>query len=219
MNSMNPIQPIIGRVTTDCHPTDVQVKKLRLAAKGDIKRFMDRLDWLARKYDNALGELEELEAISLEAAKAKITLNAGLFGEDSLFFKTLVTTGLQYPVAVARAVDSFQGALRLKERQRTELLDLLLRETRPPRKFGKSSDIALVLFQASRIPIEKIRRVLDESQSREMFRWIDTYQQGAGSEAVLRRNGFVFDDEPVLTQRVEADHATKESKPRGNPAR
>jgi hypothetical protein len=74
----------------------------------------------------------------------------------------------------------------LKQHQRTELLKLLLRETRPPRKYGEASDTALLLFQASTVPADKIRQILDEAQWREMYRWMSAYKQGAGSEDVLK---------------------------------
>jgi hypothetical protein len=142
-------------------------------------------------------------------------VRAGLFGEDSLFFKTLVKNDLRYTLSVARAVEALQGNIGLKDHQRTELLELIIRETRPPRTYGNASELAFVLFQASRISVDKLRRILNESQWREMSRWMTTYEQGAGSEAVLRRNGFVFDDEPILTLQKRAETVTKDHAPLG----
>jgi hypothetical protein len=198
------LEGILDKLKADCRPSDAQMKKLRLAAGGDIKRFMDRLDRLVRNVDDTDGELDKLELIAFEMRKARNAMNAGLFGEDSLFYKTLVKNNLRYPMAVARAVDALQGNLRLKQHQRTELLELLLRETRSPRKYGKASDTALLLFQASTVPADKIRQILDEAQWREMCRWMSAYKQGAGSECVLKRNGFVFDDLPILTHQQPA---------------
>jgi hypothetical protein len=204
------LEGILDKLKADCHPTEAQMKKLRLAAGGDIKRFMDRLDCVVKNVDDTDGELDKLEFVAFEMRKARNAMNAGLFGEDSLFYKTLVKNNLRYPIAIARAVDALQGNLRLKQHQRTELLELLLRETRPPRKYGKASDTALLLFQASTVPADKIRRILDEAQWREMCRWMTTYKQGAGSEDVLKRNGFVFDDLPILTHQKPAGPVAKD---------
>jgi hypothetical protein len=100
----------------------------------------------------------------------------------------------RYPISVAAAVGSLQKNLGLDERQRAKLVDLLVRETRPPRSFGDASDIAVLLFQASRIPTEKIKPIFDEAQWRTMTRWMAAYKIGAGGEAVLKRHGFVSDD-------------------------
>jgi flagellar motility protein MotE (MotC chaperone) len=205
----------LEKLKSDCRPTESQVKKLELAGRGDIKRFLDRLEKAARDYDDTRGESDALQMIDVEVRRAKNVMSAGLFGEDSLFFKTLVKNDLRYTLSVARAVEALQGNIGLKDHQRTELLELIIRETRPPRTYGNASELAFVLFQASRISVDKLRRILNESQWREMSRWMTTYEQGAGSEAVLRRNGFVFDDEPILTLQERAETVTKDHAPLG----
>ena len=195
----------LNKLKRDCQPTEAQLKKLEIAGRGDIKRFMDRIDDVVRLVDNAQGEPGELETVALKLNSAKDFMNTRLFAEGSLFFKTLTAVGLQYPLAIARAVDSLQGSLHLKEGQRVQLLELLRRETRPPAKFGKASDLALVLHQASAIPKAKFRNTLSEAQWRKFSRWMTTYAEGSGNKDVLRKNGFVFDDTPVLTHREPAN--------------
>ncbi len=125
------LRDALVKLKADCRPTESQVKKLELAGRGDIKRFMDRLEQAARDFDNAPGE-----------------------------------------------------------------------------------DMALVLFQASKVPADKIRRILDEAQWREMSRWMTIYTQGAGREDALKRNGYVFDFEPILTHHQPAEPVTKDDGPR-----
>jgi hypothetical protein len=189
----------LSNLKRDCQPTEAQLKKLEIAGRGDIKRFMDRLDEVARLVDNAQGEPGDLETVASKLNSARNFMNTRLFAEGSLFFKTRTALGLQYPLAIARAIDSLQGSLRLTDGQRTQLLELLRRETRPPVRYGKGSDLALVLHQASAIPEETFRKTLSEGQWRELSRWMTTYAEGSGSIEVLRNNGFVFDDTPVLT--------------------
>ncbi len=79
----------IDRVMKDHEINPAQLRKLRLAGVGDIKRFLDRVEeWrpefeVARKNFNA-GRmlLQELEPLSTE-------FQNGPFGEDSFFAKTL----------------------------------------------------------------------------------------------------------------------------------
>jgi hypothetical protein len=189
----------LNKLKTDCQPTEAQLKKLEVAGRGDIKRFMDRLDEVARLVDDAQGEPGDIETVAIELNSARNFMNTRLFAEGSLFFKTRTALGLQYPLAIARAIDSLQGSLRLKEGQRAQLLQLLRRETRPPVRYGEGSDLALVLHQASAIPEETFRKTLSEAQWRELSRWMTTYAEGSGSKEVLRKNGFLFDDTPVLT--------------------
>ena len=75
-----------------------------------------------------------------------------------------------------------------------QLAELLLKETRPPRKFGDAPDVALVLFQASRIPEAKIRPIFDDAQWRIMSRWMAVYIQ----ESLGRRN---LEEERVCLRR------------------
>ena len=71
---------------------------------------------------------------------------------------------------------------------------LLLRETRPPRRFGNAPDVALVLFQASRLPEAKLRPIFDYAQWRIVSQWMAVYINGSSGKRQLTRNGFVFED-------------------------
>jgi hypothetical protein len=208
------LKDALSKLKADCQPTEAQLEKLEIAGRGDIKRFLDRLDEVVRVVDDDEGDLGKLEMIGMKLNKSRDFMNTKLFAEGSLFFKTLSRNNLQYPLAIARAVESLRGSLRLNDSQRSQLLELLRRETRPPVKYGKGSDLALVLHQASGIPQEKFRKTLSEAQCRELSQWITTYAQGSGSTEVLRKNGFVFDDAPVLTHREPARGVTDKDGPR-----
>ena len=65
------LQNALAKLKAECHPTDSQLKKLELAGRGDIKRFMDRLNQLAVEFDTSRGEGDEIEMIAIEGRKAK----------------------------------------------------------------------------------------------------------------------------------------------------
>jgi hypothetical protein len=194
------LQNALAKLKAECHPTDSQLKKLELAGRGDIKRFMDRLNQFAVEFDTSRGEGDEIEMIETDVRKAKNQMAAGLFGADSLLFKTLTRSGLRYPVSVAQAVRELERHIGLNDRQRGQLFDLIVSETPEPRKYGKASELALVLCQASRIPAEKFARIMSAVQEQKLLQWISVYKEGAGSEAVLKRNGFVFEDNPAAAR-------------------
>jgi hypothetical protein len=72
-----------------CNLTELQLKKLQLAGRGDIKRFMDRLD-------STMQECTRTGAVDLQIIKGVVAdLQEGAerpFETGSLFDKTLVTT-------------------------------------------------------------------------------------------------------------------------------
>ena len=208
----------IREIEADCHLTAAQVKKLQLAGRGDIKRFMDRVNSIASTMEGPGSSIEDLRAARLEMIDLDSRATERLFGDDSLFCKTLASTLdrdqvaarekaflerniVRHRTAVGRAVKALQSNLGMNDDQCTRLTELLLREARPPRKFGDAPDVALVLFQASRIPTAEIRPIFDDAQWRIVSRWMAIYIQGASGEKTLKRNGFVFDDAPAVSPR------------------
>jgi hypothetical protein len=191
------------------HLTEAQLKKLQLAGRGDIKRFMDRLHQAARKLEDSQIDDGELRNIDFEIDEATKAMNTEFFGEDSLFYKTTATTlnteqaadwetalikenYRRFERAVVQSVTALQRNLGLRAKQTTALAELLVFETRPPKRFGEASELALVLFQASRIPTARIKPIFDEAQWRIMSKWLAPYREGAGGEELLKRHGFVF---------------------------
>jgi hypothetical protein len=199
----------------ECHLTPPQVKKLRLAGRGDVKRFMDRFDGIARTFAEPHSSVDDLRTAMLEMQDLRGLARQRLFDEKSLLGKTLAGTldrnqvaerelsfvernKIRYQVAVSRAIKTLQGNLGLKKVQSAKLEAILLRETQAPRRFGNAPDIALVLFQASRVPEEKIRSIFDDDQWKTLSRWMAVYIKGASGEKMLTRNGYVFADEREL---------------------
>jgi hypothetical protein len=216
---------------SDCHLTAAQVKKLQLAGRGDIKRYMDRVNHISRTMEGPRSSIEDLHSARLEMNDLDSRAKDRLFSDDSLLCKTLASTldhdqaaarenailernGLRHRIAVKSAVKALQTNLGMTDEQGTRLTELLLSEARPPRRFGTAPDVALVLFQASRIPVAKIRPIFDDAQWRIASRWMAIYVQGASGEKTLTKNGFVFDDTAAVTPSEHVRPVSKKNETR-----
>jgi hypothetical protein len=186
--------------------TDAQRQKFQLAGRGDIRRFLDRVEeqrkkfLLVRKDQNKIGELWQ------EIQPLQMTINAGLHGDGSLFAKTLKTILAAEPYAryeeaererrvfhyrarVELVVGLLDDVLALGDERRRNLVDLVVNETRIPRSFGQY-DHYVVLLQMSRLPEERLKMVFDASQWRRFDRQRRQFQ---GMEPFLKQNGFLPD--------------------------
>jgi hypothetical protein len=221
----------IRELEADCHLSTAQVKKLQLAGRGDIKRYMDRVDKIARAMEDPQSSIDDLRAARVEMRDLDSRASQRLFGDDSLFCKTLAGTldvdqlaerekafrersVVRNRAAVKSAVKTLQTNLGMNDEQTTRLAELLFKEARPPRKFGNAPDVALVLFQASRIPEGRIRPIFDDAQWRIMGRWMGIYIRGASGEKTLMRNGFVFDDAATVSSPDRVRSVSKKNETR-----
>ena len=184
--------------------TELQMKKLHLAGRGDIKRFVDRLDSLVKRTTAAdFGDDSNLgiDLRDLEKTRER------LFDEGSLFSKTVVNTlspdqlarieedvrhnNLRlYRDAVTQAARGLAGLANLSTKQTEELSNLILAETRAPRRFGQS-DYALVMFQASQLPESKLKPIFVDAQWKLLKQHLASWND---AEQFLKSEGFVFDE-------------------------
>jgi hypothetical protein len=82
----------IRELEAEYHLTGTQVKKLELAGRGDIKRYMDRFNRIAGIMENPLSTIDDLRAARVEMSQLDTRSNPSLFGEGSLLCKTLAST-------------------------------------------------------------------------------------------------------------------------------
>jgi hypothetical protein len=87
----------IASVDRICGLTRVQNQRLQLAGRGDIKRFLDRLDSLQAQIQEGPDTDDEKERawadrLNVEAAGIRRALNSGVFEAGSLFTKVLKKT-------------------------------------------------------------------------------------------------------------------------------
>jgi hypothetical protein len=87
----------LASVDRSCGLTSVEIQRLQLAGRGDIKRYFDRVDSLRSKFQEGPDTDDEkdrawAETLEVEAATLRRTLNTGVFEDGSLFAKILKKT-------------------------------------------------------------------------------------------------------------------------------
>jgi hypothetical protein len=180
-----------------------QQKKLELAGRGELKSFTDRLDSTLKKLADA-GSRDAMQQLVVELNDVRRS-EERLFDDGSRFSKVLARTlsqeqvsrserlvrnpgYLRYRKAVIVAVRTLAGLVNISRTERIELSRLILTETTPPLKFGRT-DHAFVMFQISRLPEARLKEIIPETHW-STFKWQIT--PWAGSEAFLKDDGFVL---------------------------
>ena len=79
----------VDEVARTCGLSEAQKKKLVLAGRGDIKRFFDKVEEKRKKFDKVKTDQNKIGEIYQELIPLQVTLNSGLFNEDSFYAKTL----------------------------------------------------------------------------------------------------------------------------------
>lgn len=185
-----------------CPLSDTQKKKLRLAGHGEVARVVRSVEELKQKCVGS--DHQAMAPLWQELHTLRTTINSGLFGNISLFRKTLAQTltpqqateydrqdrerqRFWYEAKIERVLSKLENGLPLREEQRQRIVTLLLEETEPPKQFGEQ-DLYVVLYQAGQIGDEKLKPIFDEAQ------WPAVQQllrQGRSMEQYLKSNGFV----------------------------
>jgi hypothetical protein len=196
------------------HLTDAQKDKLFLAGQGDIKRAVDRIEELRRKFQQARYERIALIECLQEARRLRSELGTVTLGIDSLLTKTMATTITHDQKARAddllreylsgtieratiEAAARLVPVLDLSPAQHRRFERLLLSEIRPPRRFGGST-YAYVMYQLSRLPEAKVRPIFGDSQWKFLHDLLISWND-AGT--FLENDGFVFDESRAQPRR------------------
>jgi hypothetical protein len=184
----------IERIERSCRITEGQKKQLQLAGRGDLKRFLDRVDEVRRSRPAPKGGPGQANAIQQEMEPLERQLRAGLHREGSMFAKTLKRALSDDQVSAYREglresrrfrhrarVDLVVGILDMAagctDEQRQRLTQLLLQETRLPSQADE--DDIVVLAQAARLPEARIRPIFDDSQWRAVSPLLRDLAQGS----------------------------------------
>jgi hypothetical protein len=195
--------------------TDAQKEKLRLAGLGDLKRFFDRYEEVKRKCEGIEHDQQNLQEIQQDVNRLQITLQAGLFHEDSLLIKSLrnTLTGEQFAwydamarerrasrhrANIQQAVALLQRGVRLRDAQQRELITLITKETKPSRR-PSPYDSSVLLLQLGRLPEEKLKPLFDETQWEIVNQHLAQFQQ---MEPMLKETGQwpIEDDGAEITE-------------------
>lgn len=192
-----------------CGITAAQKHKLRLAGRGDIKRFFDKVEALKRKFQQ--GQNDPNMNIWQEIQPLQTELNAGLFGDDSIYAKTIrrtlnpeqtsrfenlarERTAVRFRATAEWFVAHLDKGLGLTEDQRQRFVELLMKETRPPRKFGQG-DYWYLMLKLAGLPEAELKVLFDAPQWRLLSR---QFVQAKAMAQRLKAAGVLADeDEPV----------------------
>ncbi len=192
----------IDDIERACSISETQKKKLKLAGLGDIKRFYDRVEDVKRKFLRI--STEPNINIWQDVQPMQIEIQAGLFGDDSIFHKSIkkVLTDEQaarYGALLSeRAVERRRAtvelfvahldkALGLSADQRTRLVGLFLNDVPAPLKMGQS-DYWYFMFQMSKREESTLRPIFDAPQWRLLSR---QFPQARGMEQWLKNSGVI----------------------------
>jgi hypothetical protein len=197
----------IAELARGCGLSDDQKQKLSLAGKGDIQRFVSRVNDLKAKWESEGIPRDQFNAMYQETRPLHAALQQGLFESGSLYEKTLITTlkpaqvaryrqtvrerrAYRYRARVELVVAQLDAILGLRDAQRTQLVQLLLDKTRAPRTFGQF-DRFVVLTQMDRLPDETLKPLFEPGQWRVLQRELATARRML---PVLKQNGVIFDE-------------------------
>ncbi len=197
----------LDEVNRVCNLTEAQQKKLTLAARGDMKRFFDQVEEVRKKFLAVKNDQNGFNQIWQEISPLQQKQAAGLFGETSLFAKTLRKTltddqqaqyrivtderrRFRYRATIEVWLTSTGSTVALRHDQHEALLKLMVEETQPPNVFGQY-DNQVVLYEMSKLPAPKLKALLDERQWKVLQTQFD---QARGMEGYLIQNGII--DQP-----------------------
>jgi hypothetical protein len=195
----------IGEVERSCSLNESQKKMLLLAGRGDIKHFLNRLAEARRVFDQLRHDQKNINTIYQETVPLAATLRIGLFGNDSIFAKTIMSTLeveqaeryqnflqqrnlFRHQAKVRIAIANMDQTIGFTTDQRRRLLDLVLQETKPSLTVSPQYESQVVLLKISKIPEGKIRQILDDSRWKVMNQQL---RQSRGLEVFLKQNGFL----------------------------
>jgi hypothetical protein len=194
----------VDDIVRACDVTDAQRHKLKLAGRGDIKRLFDRVEELKRAFQQNPNSPDKNVWQAIQPLQAE--LNAGLFGDASIFQKSIKKTlsddqfarydellhkrqKSRYRTTVEWFVVHLDKVLGFSELQRRRISELIISDTEPPKKPGQS-DYWYLMFQISKLPEANFKPIFDAPQWRLLSRQL---VQARGMEQWLRANGVLSD--------------------------
>jgi hypothetical protein len=206
-----------------CELTEPQKKKLSLAAQGDIKRFFEQVEAVREEFRAVQKDPNAFNAIWQEIQPLQQKLAGGLFGETSLFGKTLRKTltseqfakysdsmderhRYRHKAIVAAALATLENSVPLRNEQHESLVKLILDKSPPPLVSGQYNHY-VVMYQISKLPEKEVHALLDERQQKLLELQLEQFR---GMAQMLIQNGILPKDEAEEEKQAPAgDDARK----------
>lgn len=185
---------------------EAQTNHLKLAGRGDVKRFYDRVEKARRQFLTMQDRLERNnlnEAYQL-ALPLQQELMVGLFGPKSLLQKTIASTlneqqleaweheqervgRLRTERAVKLFIAQMQRQVPMTNAQRTAMAELLLAKVKSIRTNDQYTPF-LFQYHLSEVPREELESLFDPNQMKAIDR---STQQGRGMVNMLKQRGLL----------------------------
>jgi hypothetical protein len=210
-----------------CGLSEAQKEKLALAARGDVRRFFVQVEEVRAKFLKARNDQNAFGQIWQDIQPLQSKQAAGLFGDRSLYAKTLRNTltpeqwekfqkvledrrRFRYRATIEVAIASLENAVALRREQRETIGQLLLDRTNPPLVFGRS-DYWFVMHRLAGLKETELRPLFDEQQ------WNKLRPQvlQANYRQMLIQNGVIGpedDNRPKTTDAAPADSKKQDAK-------
>ncbi len=195
--------------------TPGQKKKLEVAGRGDMKRLFDRFQEAKERLHLARGDFNQIGPILQELQAFQQAPHAYLFGTESMLAKTLKKTLTPQQIA-AHEKDIYQTRvewmvtlldtpLGLKAEQHRRFVTLIVEETPPLKRYG-NFDYDAVMFQASKLPHDRLKRILDDAQ---LTKLLVRFKQARRMETILFGEGYLPTKPPGAERSAEAEDGSK----------
>jgi len=195
--------------------TSVQKKKLEVAGRGDMKRLFDRFQEAKERLHRAGGNFNQIGPILQELQSFQQAPHDYLFGNGSMLAKMLKKTLTPEQIAahdknfyrsrVEWMVSLLDPALGLKADQHRRFVTLIVEETLPLKRYG-SFDYDAVMWQASRLPRDKIKPIFDAAQ---LTKLLVRFGQANRMETILFGEGYLPAKLPGAEPSLEAEDGSK----------
>ncbi|MDB5346709.1 MAG: hypothetical protein JWP89_5086 [Schlesneria sp.] len=211
------LKQLVDELVQGCELNAAQQQKLKLAASGDIKLFFDQVEGARKKYLTLKDNRDALNPFYQEKiAPLQMQYSKGLFGEGSMFRKTLRNTltadqqakyddvmlnsrRAAYRERIKSLLSKVEGGFR--DNQIEVLRELLLEHTQSPLQYGPY-DQQVIMLKLSQLPAAKLKEVLDKDQWKQLQ---PRLLQASGTEDLLARYGVIeetIQKSPVILRSV-----------------
>lgn len=198
----------IAEIDRLCGLTSDQKSKLLLAARGDSKKFFDQVEEVRKKFLAVKNDQHAFNNIWQDIQPLQRQISIGLYGETSLFYKSLQRTlspeqvrryrdvqderrKYRYRASIEVVLTNLENSVPLKHSQHEALVKLILEETPTPIAFGQY-DQYLILHHLAKLGEAKVRPLMDDRQWKQMSA---SFDQARGMEQFLVQQGLLPKEE------------------------
>lgn len=197
----------IAAVRAACPIRESQQIKLRLAGRGDVKRFFDRVEEKRALFQFVKNDREKFQHFYQEVVPLQTEVNRGLFRDESLFHKTLQSTlnesqraayemaererrEFRWRAKVEATAAMWAQALGLTADRRQKLTNAVFDNARIPTVLGQF-DYYFVTYKLSQLPRETLRPLFGDGPWKAFDQQL---KQSQGLRDFLKQQGYDVED-------------------------